>query len=486
MILNHTIMQYFEWYTNGDGNHWNRLKEDAATLKERGIDAVWIPPVTKADHNQNPGYSVYDHFDIGEFDQKGSVRTKYGTKDELKAAIKACHDNDIKVYVDIVMNHKAGADETELFKVVEVDADNRTDVISEPFDIEGYTKFTFPGRNGKYSDFIWNYTHFNGTDYDHKTGNTGVYRILGDNKGWNENVDDEKGNFDYLMFSNIDYKHPDVRNEMIEWGKWLIDELEIDGMRLDAIKHIESYFIRDFIKAMNEHSNNNFYFVGEFWRADVQTNESFLIDAEYSLDLFDVALHYNLKEASEAGAAYDLRTIFDNTLVKENPLNAVTFVDNHDSQPGESLESFVQDWFKQSAYALILLRYDGFPVVFYGDYYGIAGEHPVDGKQMAIDPLLYVRKKKAFGQQDDYFDHKNVIGWVRRGAKEVENSGCAVIINSSNEDAEKTMFVGKEKQGQVWLDYTNTRDEEVIIDEDGNGVFKVNPGSVSVYCQKEE
>ncbi|TDM02521.1 alpha-amylase [Macrococcus carouselicus] len=485
MIQNHTIMQYFEWHTNGDGNHWNRLKEDAPHLKERGIDAVWIPPVTKADSVTNPGYSVYDVYDLGEFDQKGEVRTKYGTKEELQAAIQACHDHDIKVYVDIVMNHKAGADETEVFKVVEVDAENRTKVISEPFNIEGFTKFTFPGRDNKYSNFNWNYTHFNGVDYDHKTGKTGIYKILGENKDWNEFVDDEKGNFDYLMFSNIDYRHPDVRNEMIEWGKWLIDELNIDGMRLDAIKHIESYFIRDFVKAMCDHVDGPFYFVGEFWLPDLETNENFLLDADYSLDLFDVKLHYNFKEASEKGQGYDLRKLFDKTLVQENPLNAVTFVDNHDSQPGEALESFVKDWFKPIAYAAILLRYDGFPVVFYGDYFGIGGEIPIDGKKDMIDTLLFIRKNKAYGLQDDYFDHEHVIGWVRRGAKEVENSGCAVIINSSTEEAKKQMFVGKERRGQVWLDYNNVREEEVIIDDEGNGIFKVNPGSVSVYCQKD-
>ena len=62
-------------------------------------------------------------------------------------------------------------------------------------------------------------------------------------------------------------------------------------------------------------------------------------------------------------------------------MNVVTFVDNHDSQPNESLESWVEDWFKQSAYALILLREDGYPCVFYGDYFGIGGEHPIEGKE---------------------------------------------------------------------------------------------------------
>lgn len=485
MTQNYTIMQYFEWHTNGDGNHWNRLKEEAASLKEKGIDAVWLPPVTKADHVMNTGYSVYDLYDLGEFDQKGQVRTKYGTKEELIAAIKELHTHDIKVYADVVINHKAGADEAETVKVVEVDQNDRHHQISEPFDIEAFTKFYFPGRNKKYSDFEWNHTHFNGTDYDHRTGRTGIYKILGENKDWNDNVDQEKGNFDYLMFTNVDYDHPDVREETIRWGKWLIDTLNIDGMRMDAVKHIESFFIKDFIAAMREHRGEDFYFVGEFWNPDLEVNESFLDDAEYSLDLFDVRLHFNFKAASEGGSAYDLRQIFDGTIVKENPELAVTFVDNHDSQPGEALESFVKDWFKQAAYALILLRQDGFPCVFYGDYYGIEGDQPIESKQMAIDPLLYVRKLKAYGQQDDYFDHPNVVGWVRRGYTE-DKSGCAVIINNSEAPAEKQMFVGEDRAGQTWFDYTDTIEEPVVIDEHGNGIFKVNAGSVSVYCEKEE
>lgn len=146
MERNHTMIQFFEWHLPADQNHWNRLKEVAPELKEAGIDAVWIPPVTKASSPDDNGYSVYDVYDLGEFEQKGSTATKYGTKEQLHEAIQACHDHGISVYVDIVMNHKAGADETETFQVIEVDADNRTNEISEPFDIEGWTKFTAAKR----------------------------------------------------------------------------------------------------------------------------------------------------------------------------------------------------------------------------------------------------------------------------------------------------------------------------------------------------
>jgi len=53
------------------------------------------------------------------------------------------------------MNHKAAADELETIKVVEVNPEDRSKEISEEFEIDAWTKFTFPGRNGKYSDFVW-------------------------------------------------------------------------------------------------------------------------------------------------------------------------------------------------------------------------------------------------------------------------------------------------------------------------------------------
>lgn len=52
--------------------------------------------------------------------------------------------------------------------MVEVDPEDRTKVISEPFEIEGWTHFTFDGRQKAYNDFEWHWYHFNGTDFDAK------------------------------------------------------------------------------------------------------------------------------------------------------------------------------------------------------------------------------------------------------------------------------------------------------------------------------
>ncbi len=482
--MNLTLMQYFEWHSPDDGDHWNRLSKEAFKIKESGFDGVWLPPPTKADHPSNPGYAVYDVYDLGEFDQKGSIRTKYGTKAQLQSAIKACKDADLLVYLDLVMNHKAGGDEKETFKVIEVKQDDREDEILDPFDIEGYTYFDFPGRDGKHSDFKWNFNLFTGVDYDAREDRNGIFKIIGENKDWSDNVDDEYGNYDYLMYSDIDYSHPVVQEEMIRWGKWLTDELGADGYRLDAVKHIDSSFIRRFIEEVTEHSSKDLYFFGEYWNPMLEANEDFLEDVEFDIDLFDVKLHYNFFTAGEKKEQYDLTRIFDNSLVKESPWNAVTFVDNHDTQPGESLESFVAGWFKQSAYSLILLRQDGYPCVFYGDYHGINGEYDIEGRKESIDVLLTARQKLAYGKQEDYFDHRNTIGWVRYGDEDFAHSGCAVVISNGLEDGYKDMYVGAHRSGEVWVDYTGNRKDEVVIDDSGSAKFYASTQSVSVYGQK--
>ena len=80
-------------------------------------------------------------------------------------------------------------------------------------------------------------TTFNGTDFDAKRNKSGIYLIQGDNKGWADNdlVDNENGNFDYLMYANLDYKHPEVIENIYEWADWFVETTGVQGFRMDAI-----------------------------------------------------------------------------------------------------------------------------------------------------------------------------------------------------------------------------------------------------------
>ena len=80
------ILQAFWWdyYNNNFPNSWaSYLTELAPRLKAMGIDAVWIPPSYKNSGTNSVGYSPFDHYDLGDKFQKGSVTTRFGTKDEF-------------------------------------------------------------------------------------------------------------------------------------------------------------------------------------------------------------------------------------------------------------------------------------------------------------------------------------------------------------------------------------------------------------------
>lgn len=489
------MIQLFHWYVPMDGSFWNDVKEKAPYLAEIGITAAWLPPAHKGKDGPNSsGYDVYDLYDLGEFDQKGSVRTRFGTKEEFKAAVDALKKNGIQVYVDIVLNHMGGADETEMVKVMKVNEDNRNEVVSEPFEIEAFTKFTFPGRKGKYSQFVWDHRCFTGVDYAHNLGENAVFTIMNEyGDGWEEVIDSEKGNYDYLMFCDIEFRNPEVREELKRFTGWYLNEVQFDGVRLDAIKHIAPQFMVEFLE--NARSlKPDLFAVGEYWApGDLPLLTRYLDAVDNSMSLFDASLHHNLFEASKSGSNYDLRTIFDNTLVAARPDKAVTVVDNHDTQPLQSLEAPVEPWFKQHAYALILLREQGYPCVFYPDVFGAhyrdtggdGQEHEIWLEQCPhIEELTKARRDFALGEQRDYFESPNCIGWIREGVEEKTGSGCAVLV--CNGDASTLrMEAGKKFARRVFTDYLGNNDAKVTIDEEGWADFPVSPGSVSVYIPAE-
>jgi alpha-amylase len=495
-MINGTMFQYFHWYIPADGSLWKQVAKDAAHLAQLGINSVWLPPAYKGQDGPNAsGYDVYDLFDLGEFDQKGSVRTKYGTKKEYLSAIKALHQHGIQVYADIVLNHKGGADEPERITVKKVDEEDRTRFISDAFSIEAYTKFTFPGRKGKYSHFIWDHNCFTGVDYAHDIKENGIFSIQNEyGEGWEEVIDTEKGNYDYLMFADIEFRNQAVREELKKWGEWLLQETGIDGVRIDAVKHITPDFFVEWLDHMRT-IKPNLFAVGEYWApGELPLLVRYIEATGGRMSLFDSSLHHAFYHASLAGKDYDLTTILNDSLVVERPELAVTVVDNHDTQPLQSLEAPVENWFKPHAYAIILLREGGYPCVFYPDLYGAhyvdkgrdGNDHEIFLDKCAhLEQLLEARRRFAYGIQRDYFDHPNCIGWTREGADDMDGSACAVLLSNS-EEGHKNMEIGKQHSGKTFIDLLGKHPAEVVINEEGWGEFFVPAGSVAVWVQKTE
>ena len=488
--FNGVMMQWFHWYCDDSGQHWSRLEEAAPALAKAGITAVWLPPAYKGmDGAKDVGYAIYDLFDLGEFNQKGSIRTKYGTKDNYLNAIRSCRSYGIEVYADAVFNHKIGGDLEEEFEAVPLDDNNRHHALGGARTIRSWTGFTFPGRGSTHSSMQWNWQHFDSVDYNSLEPSTrAVWQVK--DKPLESNVDGERGNYDFLMGCDLDLDHPEVRDELKRWGEWTLD-MGASGFRLDAIKHINSDFFVDWIKHVENYAGRDVFIVGEFWSYDINTLCDYAAKTGGQMSLFDAPLHLNFNRASHSGGHYDMGSILEGSLMREIPLLAVTLVDNHDTQPLQALESPVADWFKPLAYALILLRAEGYPCIFYPDYYGaeysdfgtngtLETVHLTSHRHL-IDRMLLARKHFAYGEQFNYFDDRNIIGWTRLGT-ELHPYGLAVVL-SDGPGGEKVMQTGRAQTN--FVDLTHHCCESVLTNADGWGRFQCQGGSVSIWIPED-
>lgn len=485
--FNGVMMQYFHWYIEPDGNLWNQLAENAPHLAKAGITSVWLPPAYKGSSGgYDVGYGVYDLFDLGEFKQKGSIRTKYGTKDEYIKAIKTAKQAGIRVYADVVLNHKLGGDKEEEVEAIPFNRHNRSQPVGHSRKVKVWTHYTFPGRKGKYSSLEWHWWHFDAVDYNAYDGDSNYIYLFKD-KFFDDQVDLEKGSFDYLMGCDLDMQHSEVQGELKYWGEWYVKTTDVDGFRFDAVKHVKAGFFPEWLNHVRQSSGKPIFAVGEYWSDHIEALHHFISITSGNVALFDAPLHYNFSEASKKGSSYNICQIFDGTLVKQQPALAVTLVENHDSQPLQSLESVVESWFKPLAYALILLRRDGYPCIFYADYYGAyykdrgkdGQEYEIwlDKHQWIINKFLQARQEYAFGDQYDYFNHPNTIGWTRLGNE--EHPGAMAVILSNGGDGTKWMEVGQ--PNRTYIDLTEHIKEPITTNDDGWAEFCCLAGSVSVW-----
>ncbi len=131
---------------------------------------------------------------------------------------------------------------------------------------------------------------------------------------------------------------------------------------------------------------------------------------------------------------------------------------------------------------LILLRREGYPCVFSADYHGAAytdqgrdgnaHEIVIPSHRQLIDTLLSVRGAFTFGEQRDYFDHANVIGWTFSG--DAEHPGAMAVLMSNGSEGRKAMHTGMAKAR--FIDRTGYVAGEVETDEEGMGNSAVRQG----------
>lgn len=219
---------------------WVQVSEKIPEIAEAGYTSLWLPPPAKGMGGFSVGYDLFDPFDLGDKNQRGTVRTRYGTKDELLEMVRLAHRFGLRVYFDNIMNHRGaevpGYNEfvpTNIYPGM-VPGDFHLRTISGGF-------FRNVSNIRDYGD-VWqvqNLSLLGLVDIAHENPNT--------NFGPNEGDDAPKPVF-IRHPNNPEYylgqaPHPeDVNAYLLRSIRWLFHETKCDGLRLDAVKHVPSYF----------------------------------------------------------------------------------------------------------------------------------------------------------------------------------------------------------------------------------------------------
>jgi alpha-amylase len=101
-----------------------------------------------------------------------------------------------------------------------------------------------------------------------------------------------------------------------------------------------------------------------------------------------------------------------------------------------------------------------------------------------LGKLIKVRRWYAYGEQTDYFSDDHLVGWVRRGDIEHENSGAAVVM-SDGPAGTLPMEVGVRFAGESFFDAMGVCTEPVVIDKKGVGQFRTQGRGVSVWVRQK-
>lgn len=389
------MMQAFYWNCPQEEQRgkawWDEVQGKVPELKAAGFTALWLPPASKAANigGMSMGYDVYDYFDLGSYDQKGSRATWFGSEDELRSLLRTLHDHGLKAYADVILNHNNGADEQEYNPIT---------------DSWRWTKFR--PASGR---FPRDWTCFHPSPYQAADPSR-----FGD-------------------MPDLCHINPRVCAGVLDYTRWLIEEIGYDGFRYDFVKGFSGWLIRAIHDTTYQRGGETLtiFGVGECWDDDFSIDnwlDSVNKWSAHQAGAFDFPLRYRLKDLCDS-PGYSLRNLVGpGTLMKERPFEAVTFVDNHDFR--DENQEIVND--KMLAYAVIL-THEGYPCVYWKDYFRYGLGEP--GLTSGIEALVRVHERYAGGQTSTLSLDDTLYVMQRDGY--YRQPGLILVLNNGGDWARK-------------------------------------------------
>ena len=318
------IINRFDYLNDGNMNSETSL----------GVQGIWLSPIFAS-----PSYHKYDAKDYYQVDWR------FGTEEDLKELIELCHSRNVKLILDLVINHTSNRHEWfERFKQARQDGDT-----TNPY-----------------------YNYYTCVTKEEQVGGRTYYPVYGTDF-WYE------GNFSSEM-PELNFDNPDVRQAVLDVAKYYMD-LGVDGFRFDAVKYIYygdapqsvdfwQWYMQE-LKAIDP----EIYCVGECWSGETE-----ILQYYSAMNCFNFAVSGQEGVIANAARGNSIAnytgyiSAFQDKVLEGNPQGMpMNFLSNHDQDRIAGV--FLFDNQMRMAANLCLLA-PGSPVIYYGEEIGMKGSRP--------------------------------------------------------------------------------------------------------------
>jgi len=428
---------------------WDHLAKQANALARAGFTSVWMPPVTKAMQGIGEdalGYSVFDDYDIGWKNQKGTVHTRYGNREQLTRCAAMLRSNGLEIYLDLQLNHRKGGT-------------GPSDMTFRYLDAYGN-----PGGGRFPKNPLCFHSRYPGGQVP-----PDFHPEIPQDPNVSDGIAElQEGSPIYFGpdLAPINGKPPGyVMNGLIDNVNWVSTALDVQGYRLDHVQGVSTNFYHELL---SRGVMKGKFAVGEYWNGSVSAVNGWATSPQWMngrSSVFDFPLYFQLLAMSN-DPSFNMETLDHAGVAGVNPFHAVTFVENHDTESRRDLvPKNIQPEDKPLAYAYILTS-EGFPCVFYKDYSRDAGCLGASLQSILVN-LIWIRQNIAEGPTQQRWKDPGMFVFERLGG-----SHLLVALNKDKGNARTIHGVITGFGANVRLhDYTGHADD---IWTDGEGRVSLN------------
>jgi glycosidase len=350
---------YVRTFADSDNNNigdFQGIIDNLPYLKSLGIGGIWLMPIT--DSRSDHGYEVDDYFDVD---------SEYGTMIEFKELVSTANNMGIDIIIDLVVNHMGA--HNDIFQ----------NVLQNGVNSDYYDWFTWIDNDdprvslkGSWGQTIW----YNPTSRIWlKDGSYTIHSSLSD-KMFCAYFSD--------WMPDLNLQNPEVISYIYSVGEFWLNDVGIQGFRMDATSHLFGHneydnipdrvqsnidFLTDF-KDYLETVYSDVYIVAEAWEGYTEYSKYYSAD----ISMFNFQANYSIKDAVNGYLSSDIGSVLNNVYneiyqYNNNFIDAV-FISNHDM---DRIAKTVGDDNDVRMAAEILLTLPGNPYIYYGDEIGMLG-----------------------------------------------------------------------------------------------------------------